>query len=414
MKRFFIRCMGVILSTFSAFLTIDRAESSPYFDYAKTYTFGNDKYRITIYTGAAWYVGWKNMNAGGSTTYNSEYTNLFSPPYGACYDQPAVLDYNAITGSSTAYTGLFISSRSFCVPEKTYIIPTTGVRFVDPIGIQNFLQDSAASWVVDLGPLVYLRSASGFGAAGCCYYTPPEQSPGSYAFSYSGDGRSVSECPCFYTTADKVYTGSTCANYDGKGTEYCTGTSVIGIGDGTSKNWPAMVRDVFFCYTYSGCVDDSPTYSTFNNDTYAGYSGCHMIRVPIVGLDGATYNDLMDNVDTVSSTDGTTTFSVFNPELTRGMKCGGGLDKYMSCASGAVKTRYLYSNQYGNVEGCFPCPDVAGSTVGGYTLSNTSYDVDNNVVGIGACQFTKPVSSDGAGIFELTYSDGTSQTCYAS
>ena len=88
MKRYFIRCMGTILSAFTAFLTTDRAESAPHFDYEKTFTLGNDKYTITVYTGAAWYVGWVNLNP--KTKSSKFYSLMYVPEY------PGVLHLHTI------------------------------------------------------------------------------------------------------------------------------------------------------------------------------------------------------------------------------------------------------------------------------------------------------------------------------
>lgn len=415
MKRYFIRCMGTILSAFTAFLTTDRAESAPHFDYEKTFTLGNDKYTITVYTGAAWYVGWVNLNpkTNSNATVDSRWNNVWRN-FGDDLEQPMIIDYNAVSGNSSEYTGVLVSNRVFSVQQDSYS-PITTERFADADSSQRILFTSVG-WVTTMPPLAYSRSSSTFTNVGCCQYTPTGHSPGSYGFSYSGDGRGADVCPCFYTTADKVYTGSSCTSYEGKGKDFCTGTSVMGIGNGSSSNWPAVVRDVFYCYTYEGCTNSATMYTSFDYNSYTGLSGCHMIRVPMVGaVFGNVYpinNDLMDNVDTLNAADGSRTFDVFNPELTQKIACATprNSSRDYSCASGATQSLdYLI---YAGDNGCYTCPTVAGTSVGGYALSNTSFTVNSSVAGITACRFTKPMSSDAAGTFELTTSAGGTQTCY--
>lgn len=412
MKRYFVRCVGTVLSALTAFFTTDRAEAGPHFDYNKIFTLGNDKYTITVYTGAAWYVGWVNQNpkTNADATVDSRFNNVWRAYDTENYEQPMVIDYNATSGSSTAYTGVLISERVFRRQLSSYN-PIKFSRFADPDAEQYLLFDSAASWVTDM-KLAYSRTSSTFTDVGCCSYSPTGHTPGSYGFSYSGDGRGADVCPCFYTRADKVYTGKSCEQYQGRDKDYCTGTSVNSIGDGTSYNWPAVVRDVFFCYTYSGCTSSDTMYKSFDPVNYTGLSGCHMIRVPMVGLVGASENDLQYNIDPVMSANGSVGFNVFNPELVETMDCEAGSNnqKFMSCASGA--TPNLDYLMYGGTDGCYTCPTVAGTSVGGYALSNTSFYVDKATAGVAACKFVTPTSSDAGGVFELTTSAGADQTCY--
>ncbi len=414
MKRYFVRFVGTVLSALTAFLTTDRAESAPHFDYEKTFTLGNDKYTITVYTGAAWYVGWVNLNpkTNSDATVDSRWNNVWRSYNAEYYDQPMVIDYNATSGSSSSgYTGVLISERRFTRQMDSYN-PIKFSRYVDSDAEQYLLFDKWVNWIIDMPLLAYSRSSSTFTNVGCCQYTPTGHTPGSYGFSYSGDGRAADVCPCFYTTADKVYTGNSCEQYQGRGKDFCTGTSVMGVGDETSSNWPAVVRDVFFCYTYSGCTSSDTMYKSFDPVNYTGLSGCHMIRVPMVGLVGAYENDLQYNVDYVLFANGSVGFNVFNPELVEEMDCEAGSNnqKFMSCASGA--TPNLGYLTYGGTDGCYTCPTVAGISVGGYALSNTSFYVDEETAGVGACKFIKPTSSDTGGVFELTTYAGASQTCY--
>lgn len=397
MKRYLIRCMGTILSAFATFLTTDRAEAGTLaFNYSGTFTLDNVKYTVSVYTGSAWYVGWINLNQGAGSSSNATYKEIWvNTAYVSNKDglQPTIADRRG------SYSGVLVSSRDFNI-SATLSAPRFPLEGAGT-GSQEILYDNSAGWVTSMKPLAYSPNSGIFKDAGCCYYTPTSRGGGSYGFSYSGNGQTHSACPCFYTLADKVYSGNSCTNYM---SSKCTGTSYTGGAEvGTSSKWPAKIVNVAFCYKFSSCTNTSKMYMKSSYTSTSDYSGCHMVRVPIVGKAEANVNDLFYNTVLGDYTE------AFNPELTELMICETGYTARHSESCSSFVGNFLNANGEG---GCGVCPTVSGTTVGGYTISNTSGYVDDTTYGVKACKFSSPVSSDSYGTFELTSSAGTSQTCY--
>ena len=401
MKRYLIRCMGTILCVITRCMVGPSGEAMAEGYADRTYTLGNDMYKIRYYTGAAWYVGWLNLNLPGpSSSQQTTRNKLFSTSTLTYKDQPLVPYYHY-----SGYTGTAISARSFGYGNANggtaYSMETISGRN------QYFLRENP--WVTDM-KLVYAPTSSPFRNAGCCYYSKPIKAGNARSFSYSGNGEAGSTCPCFYTEADIVYTGSKCNYYEGKPYSYCTGVGVIkdgagasniGTGDGTSSYWPAAVHNVYYCYEYAGCASSSQ-YIPFNPSSAVlpVGSNCHMARMPLVGL-----------VDATTTTDlATTSDNVFNPVLSRAMRCGSGTVD-TSCAFSGL-SYYLHNAEVG----CTSCPTV-GSTIsgpGGTSYSITGgggYGTRSSEYGVASCYVQNPAGADSAGYYTLLTSAGSTLTC---
>ena len=405
LKRYLIRVFGNIFALGAGCFSWGRAAAAPGVPWSDdVYTLGKNKYKINIVVGEPWYVGWINRNLKGDEASDvlsqEKHDKLYALFDGAELSNPvtSMSQAHLITSSGMLASGVdiytLISSRWFYV-GMSRSKGATGVRYGDPEGIQHWFWNQAGDHT-----LMYTPTANTFIQAGCCMYSGKSFAGNARSFSYSGNGEAQSACPCFYMKADTMYSGEDCSY---KRDINCSGTSYSGIERGSSyQYYPAVIHNVYFCYQFDGCAD-SVSYPTFSATSYTGISGCHFVRNPLIGQDNAYHNDIFDDS---RDSDG-----YFTPVLTREMKCGSSFTSVYrdaSCPSGAYNNGYL--QQYSR-NGCFACPKVAGTTVGGYTLSNTNVSVQAGAIGISACKFSQPMSSDESGYFELTNSAGNTLTC---
>lgn len=409
MKRYFIRCMGAILSALSVGTG------------AKSGTVDSQAYGITVLPNDTnrWYVGWVSNNAGESHSNSFKNgDNIFNQPlltaddidasyYG--YSVDANNNYVYVTqpvvkhSGDYTYSGVTTSSGLVIISEGVYYLvnPGDGMYTGSRMGCsspgaastgcrQYILKRSIA--VGGVTSLYYVATPYYFQAAGCCMIAS-----GASGFSYSGNNETYSECECFYTYGDVSYAGSstTCAGAK-KATSGPTGTT--GLIEDFDSTCPPRVQDVTVCYNHLSCVNNKYT----NQVVGTGELGCDMILNPLVGMVDATHENSssIDNwdlgrVECSSTGDGTT--------------CN--MKWYCTPSFIDDGMRYMTQSIYGAPNWCSACPVPNTTTVDGYTLTNTSYG-SNGGYGIGQCYVKGPTATDNSGTFEFTSSAGAAQTCY--
>lgn len=417
MKRYFIRCMGAILSAMSFGTQADAGSVDSH------------NYTITVapnYT-RRWYVGWASNNKG--ETHSESFTkgeNIFNQPrlteddidadaYGYSVDdygwvyvrQPGIThsgDVAGVTGSGMVIT----SDASFYLlnPSGDGIM-YTGLR----VGVEGQNTGVYMQYILvgrnhvgagGVGNLIYAPTASYFHHAGCCVldniceYSGQSSCTG---FSYSGQGEDPITCPCYFTYADVSYSGSTdCyASTIGGGPYPSSGltqTTDLNI----SKGCPARIQDVTVCYNHLTCGNSKYTDKAAIGQ---GISGCDMILNPLVGMANSKHvsTGVSDDWDLGRVTCAKDDMQWYcTPSFMSGMYNG----NYMN---------YMTTTDYGDINWCTACPVPTKTTMNTFPLTNTSYG-SNGGIGIASCYVKGPTAADNSGTFEFTTSAGATQTCY--
>lgn len=417
MKRYFIRCMGAILSAMS-FGTQADAGSVDSHDYS-----------ITVapnYT-QRWYVGWVSNNGGES--HSESFKNgkhIFNQPLlssddvSAAYNgfsvdsqgkivvsQPLVTHSGEdIGGASTGMVIVSAGSYNLLNPSGDGMIYTgarVGGYAGTGLGGQYILVDYTS--VGNIGNRFYVATDYYFRNAGCCFLNVCEYSgqTNCSGFSYSGNNEPYTQCECYYTYADVSYTGETscgAAKSASAGPHGWTGLTTTTDGN-MDMDCPQRIQDVTLCYKHARCTNKKYT----NRNPGQGVSGCDMISNPVVGMiDAYHFNNGSDwdlgRISCASTGEGS--------RSTMSWYC---TPAFISGANG-VDMDYMTIHAAGETSNwCSACPVPNETTVAGYGLISTDY-YSNGGYGIDQCYITGAVASDNGGTFVFTDSAGATQTCY--
>ncbi len=397
MKRYFIRCMGAILSS----LSIGTNTNAGLVD-SQGYTVTVDENRTN-----RWYVGWKSNNEG--ETHSESFQNgnhIFNQNILTADDIDAdafgygVEDngYVYVTQPEVSHSGeIIISAARYNLLNPGANAYYTGARVGNTTGFRQYILVNSDTNYGNIGKLYYVATSHYFREAGCCMLEV--YSGSSSGFSYSGNGESYSECPCYYTYADVAYVGSAnCSTSTPGGGPYQI--SGLSTTNNRSKDCPHRIQDATVCYKHTRCFDKKYT----DSQTGQGVSGCDMMLNPLVGMANAVHNDIDYPEDwdlgRVTCTEDNMSWYC-TPGFTSGVYVDGK----------TVYMNYMTTTDYMTFNWCADCPVPNTTTVDGYELTNTSYG-SNGGIGIGQCYVDGPTATDNSGTFEFTTSAGTTQTCY--
>lgn len=407
MKRYFIRCMGAILSSLSIGTNANAGQVDSH-----SYTVTVDENRTN-----RWYVGWVSNNEGESHSESFKNGNhIFNQNiltaddidadafgYGVADNgyvyvtQPQVSRSSGIIISATRYNLLNPGGGAYYTGARVGATPD------NTTGFHQYILVNSNSNYGGVGRLYYVATPDYFKEAGCCMLNLCSYSGeggGCSGFSYSGNGESYSKCPCYYTYADVSYSGDTdCSTSTPGGGPYPV--SGLSTTDNPSKGCPYRIQDATVCYKHTSCSDKK---YTEHSQTGQGVSGCDMMLNPLVGMVDAVHNDIDYpagwDLGRVTCTEDNMSWYC-TPGFTSGVNVGGK----------TVEMNYMTTTDYGKIDWCAACPVPNTTTVDGYTLTNTSYDSDGGI-GIGECYVKGPTATDNSGTFEFTSSAGAAQTCY--
>lgn len=403
MKRYFIRCMGAILSSLSIG-TITNAGTVDSHDYTVT---------VAENSSNRWYVGWRSNNKNCDAEIRSSFTNgnnifyqellteddIDADAFGYGVDdlgfvyvtQPEVYSGGGIIISAASYSLLNPGDRLYYTGAR---VGGTATGFG-----QYILVDRNVDYG-NVGSFYYVATPNYFQEAGCCKLnlcSYSGQGGDCSGFSYSGNGESCSKCPCYYTYADVSYSGDTNCNASvpGGGPYPASGLSTT---SNYSKYCPNRIQDAIVCYQHQSCKDSKYT----DKDVVGqGLSGCDMILNPLVGMMDAVHND----IDYPAGWDlGRVTCTEDNMSW----YC---TPLFMSGIYGGNFMNYMTTTDAGKINWCTACPVPTQTTMNTFPLTNTSYS-SNGGIGIASCYVKGPTATDNSGTFEFTTSAGATQTCY--
>lgn len=400
MKRYFIRCMGAILSS----LSIGTNTNAGMVD--------SHGYAVTVNENRTnrWYVGWlsnnKNCYADTSSSFRNGSHIFKQPRLDEDSIDAAAFGYNVADNGFVYVTQPEVShSGEIIISEAYYYLLNpganayyTGARIGNTTGFRQYILVSFEnSNYGGIGDLYYVATPNYFREAGCCMLDV--YSGASSGFSYSGNGESCSKCPCYYTYADVSYVGSAdCSTSTPGGGPYQT--SGLSTTNNRSKYCPHRIQDATVCYKHTVCYDKKYT----DSQTGQGVSGCDMMLNPLVGMANAVHND----IDYPAGWDlGRVTCAEDNMSW----YCTPGFTSGVYVNGETIFMNYMTTTDYGKTNWCVDCPVPNTTTVDGFSLTNTSYG-SNGGIGIGQCYVNGPTTTDNSGTFEFTSSAGAAQTCY--
>lgn len=398
MKRYFIRCMGAILSSLSIGTNTNAGQVDSH------------GYTVTVNENRThrWYVGWRsnNKNCDGDTSSSfRDGSHIFKQPR---LDEDSIdaaaFGYKVnsqgfvyVTQPEVSHAGeIIISAADYYLLNPGANAYYTGARVGNTTGFRQYILVSNDNNYGAIGDLYYVATPHYFQEAGCCMLDV--YSGSTSGFSYSGNGESCSECPCYYTYADVAYVGSAkCSTSTPGGGPY----QISGLSTtyNSSKDCPNRIQDATVCYKHTRCYDKKYT----DSQTGQGVSGCDMILNPLVGMANAVHSD----IDYPAGWD---LMRVTCTEDNMSWYCTPGFTSGVSVNGKMVYMNYMTTTDYQTTNWCADCPVPNTTTVDGYELTNTSYG-SNGGIGIGQCYVNGPTAMD-TGTFEFVTSAGATQTCY--